>query len=252
MKTLKMNLMQIFLSPVFYLSICLVMLCSFFSVNQYKPTDVVQGIDLLFTLSLFKKMIVIFTSLAYVGSFCGDWNNQYIRAIVVRCGKESYILSKYISCMISCFLSSFIGLLTFVFFLSFKIPMNTVSEQNNLSLPYGGLINTAPILYLFIVITIFSLAMTFWGLTGLLLSAYIPNYFVAICSPLVFSYILEELTAKFSPLLDIYVLTRGVNFLNKGMAASFLYNVFVFVLFMFFVYLLFRNIVKRRIANEKV
>lgn len=252
MKSFRMNLMQIFFRPIFYISVLGVVLISFLSVNPYEPTDVVQAINLLFTLSFFKKIIVIFTSLTYVGSFCSDWNNQYIRAVVVRCGKENYIVSKYLSCAVSCFLSSFIGLIIFCFVLLLKIPITTILEENNSYPPYGSLINTAPIVYLLITITIFSLAMTLWGLTGLLLSAYIPNYFVAISSPLVFSYILEELTAKLPPSFNIYALTRAANVIDKGMAVSFLYNVFIFIFFMFLVYLLFRNVVKRRITNEKV
>lgn len=252
MKSLKMNLMQIFLSPIFYLSIILVVAVSFISVNQYQPRDVAQGVDLLIGLSLFKKMIVIFTSLTFVGSFCSDWNHQYIRAVVARCGKENYIFSKYLSCAISSFLSSFIGLLLFGILLLCQIPITTVSENNELLLPYGSLINTAPVVYVLILITIFSLAMTFWGLTGLLLSAYIPNYFVAVGSPLVFSYVVEEITRRFPPALDLYALTRSVQVIDKGMIANFLYNVVIFILLMFIVYLLFRNVVKRRIANEKV
>lgn len=252
MKSVKMNLMQIFLSPIFYLSIILVVAVSFFSVNQYQPQDVTKAIDLLIGLSFFKKMIVIFTSLTFVGSFCSDWNHQYIRAVAIRAGRENYIFSKYFSCAISCFLSSFVGLLLFCILLSCRIPLTTVSENNELILPYGSLINTNPVVYMLILATIFSLAMTFWGLTGLLLSAYIPNYFVAVGSPLVFSYVVEELTMRFPPALNLYALTRSMQVIDKGMAANFLYNIVIFVLLMFIVYLLFRNVVKRRLANEKV
>lgn len=252
MKSFKMNLMQIFFNPAFYLSVFLVVAAGFIAVNPYGPADVVQGVEMLFTLSLFKKMIAIFASLAYVGSFCSDWNNQYIRAVIVRSGKEDYIFSKYSSCALSCFVSSFLGLIIFCVLLAVKLPINTISEQNNFLLPYGSLINTTPIVYLLVTITIFSLAITFWGLTGLLLSAYIPNYFVAISSPLVFSYIVEELTAKFPPAFNLYALTRSVQIIEGGMGINLFYNVFIFAVLMVLVYLLFRNIVKRRIANEKV
>lgn len=57
--------------------------------------------------------------------------------------------------------------------------------------------------------------MAVWVMSGLMISSYIPNSFVAVCSPLIFSYLLEEITGLLPPYFNMYLLAKASNVLGK-------------------------------------
>jgi hypothetical protein len=86
---------------------------------------------------------------------------------------------------------------------------------------------------------------------GLTISAFLPNYFVAIITPFIASYILEDLTKSMLPgPINLYSLTRVNDVIEQGAVISFLYYLFIFSAFIFALGLLFSYQVKRRIRNE--
>ena len=46
-----------------------------------------------------------------------------------------------------------------------------------------------------------------WAVSGAAVSAIIPNSFVAICTPYIFSYIIEKITMTLPDYLNLYYLT---------------------------------------------
>ncbi|MCB5935769.1 hypothetical protein LI012_10430 [Caldibacillus thermoamylovorans] len=255
-----MSTKQVLSSPVFYLSILAVTALSFFSVwNDLTETvgkggSVVYFFELFLGLTMFKKLTVLFAALPYVSSFCSDWKYQYIKPVVIRTGVKRYTWSKIFTCFLSGLLTVFCGLLLFLFILSLKMPLfPTEHIENIVGPPYSPLIEgNFPILYLILKSFVFSMAAALWAVVGLTVSAFIPSHFVAIATPVIASYVLEELTSIFPKWLNLYRLTRSADVLQQGPLVSFLYFCFIFLLFAVLAGFLFDYQVRRRIRNEVV
>lgn len=248
-----MQFSQLLTNLGFYLSIAGIVVVGYISTRGYyrEARSVTYIIDMLIGLSFFKKMTVIFAAIPFASSFCNDWNFQYIKPTIIRGGINRYIFSKVVVCSISAFLTVSIGLLLYAFILSFKYPLHHMNDQ--VMPPYGSLLASGfPFSFTLLKIFIFSLAATMWTISGLTISAILPNRFVAIASPFVFGYIIQELTMSLPLYLNIYVLTRGGDVIQKGVLLSFLYTVFVFLLLILFLGLLFKKLVEMRLGNELV
>lgn len=251
-KVFKMNLSQIFSSYIFYLSIILVAVVCYISTKQYMgpDIDIVYTIELLISLSMFKKLLLVLASIPFVASFCSEWNDGYIGNVVLRCGVKKYSRAKIWSCTLASFLTMFFGLTLYIVILSFSYPLyNSMINNNTL---YSKLLSSSSLVYLYVYVTIFSLAISFWSVLGMVVSVYIPNKFVALSSPIIFSYLIEELTVRFPKFINIYNLSRGdVNF-NNSMIISFVYNIGILIFLITLLSFLFRKIVGRRVSNELI
>ena len=76
--------------------------------------DIYYILDILIGLSVFKKLIIIFSALPCVTGFYDDWKHQYIKNIVIRTGRRNYIISKIVVCVSISFLVVFLGILIFI------------------------------------------------------------------------------------------------------------------------------------------
>jgi len=252
-------MLQLFSAPLFYLSIIGVTVLCFISISERISLSdpgitVTYCLDIFLGLTMFKKLVVLFAAIPYVSSFCADWKYQYIKPVVVRTGIKRYVWSKIITCFISGFLTVFIGLLFFTVILSFKMPyFPTENIEQAIYPPFSPLAEgPIPILYLLSHMVVFSLAASLWTVVGLTMSAFIPIPFVAIATPVVASYILEELTALFPSWINLHALTNSMDVIHQGPLISLFYFCFVFILFSLLAGLLFDFQVRRRIRNEVV
>lgn len=263
-RAITMDFRQMLSAPGFYAAVAGVVLLCFLCSWEYLRTgpvvnssvgyDVIYFFELLVNLSMFKKVLVMLAAIPFTASFCSDWNCQYIRPVVVRSGVRKYAWSKVLVCAVSSFAAIFVGMLLYAGLLSIQLnlPLYSKNPINPPAPPYGSLLGSVPLLYLMIILAIFSLAAALWCVVGLMMSAFIPNRFVAIATPLIASYLLEELSQGLPPWLDLYYLTRARNVIGLGAGLSFAYTSFVFLLLMFFAGLVFVRTVKRRVRNELV
>ena len=74
-----------------YLSILGVVLLCYISTEKYihGSVDIYYILDILIGLSVFKKLIIIFSALPCVTGFYDDWKHQYIKNIVIRTGRRN-------------------------------------------------------------------------------------------------------------------------------------------------------------------
>lgn len=257
-RIISMNFMQVFRFPAFYLSILGVCLICCFSIkDEYSLSKSMSSayhfFDLLIGFTMYKKLIVLIAAIPFTASFCSDWNCQYIKPIVIRSGIFQYSFAKVFTCFLSSFLVVFIGLSLFIMLLVTQIPLYPNSAEPFATPPFAELAQGSfPILYIAAEGFVFSLAASFWSVVGLAVSAYIPNRFVAISTPLIASYILEELTSFFPDWLNLYYLTRSSDVLHQGAVVSFCYFFLIFVVLSFFVGIIFYRQVRRRMRNEVV
>ena len=217
-----------------YLSILGVVLLCYISTEKYihGSVDIYYILDILIGLSVFKKLIIIFSALPCVTGFYDDWKHQYIKNIVIRTGRRNYIISKIVVCVSISFLVVFLGILIFIGLLI------------GMGFDYSGF------LYVCCIVSIYAASMAVWVMSGLMISSYIPNSFVAICSPLIFSYLLEEITGLLPPYFNMYLLAKASNVLGKNATYSYLYTIFIFTVLILGQGLIFAKRVKRRLGNE--
>lgn len=99
-----------------YLSILGVVLLCYISTEKYihGSVDIYYILDILIGLSVFKKLIIIFSALPCETGFYDDWKHQYIKNIVIRTGRRNYIISKIVVCVSISFLVVFLGILIFI------------------------------------------------------------------------------------------------------------------------------------------
>lgn len=255
-----MDTYKILTSKLFFISILGVAVFCFVSVHQDIPithlheTTVINMIDLLFCLSMFKKILIIFASIPIVAIFCTDWIYQYIRPVIMRGGIKRYIWTKIFICQLASFFVVFIGMFLFVFVMSCFSPLadSDVNAYVGWEAFESLLLNKQNFLYLFLNIFIFSLGISFWVVLGMTISAYIPNQFVAIISPFIVAYLLEEFTSLMPLSINLFYLTRVQFDTGNGNIITFLYYIFIFELLIILSGFLFSYQVKRRIRNEIV
>lgn len=252
---LKADYKRIWSTPKVYFSIAAIAVLCYISTEKYMhgKEDIFYILDILIGLSVFKKLIVIFAALPGVTGFYDDWKHQYIKNIVLRTGKRTYIISKMIVCVTSSFIVVFIGILLFLGALIIAgVDYSGIHRIGSLDevMPYGTLLYEQPFLYVCSIVSIYAASMSVWVAGGLMISAYIPNSFVAVCSPLIFSYLLEEITAFFPPCVNIYLLAKGSDILGKNAVCSYLYTIFIFGLLILGAGYIFGKRVRRRLGNE--
>ena len=96
LQQLKADYKRIFSSPKMYLSILGVVLLCYISTEKYihGSVDIYYILDILIGLSVFKKLIIIFSALPCVTGFYDDWKHQYIKNIVIRTGRRIILYPK--------------------------------------------------------------------------------------------------------------------------------------------------------------
>lgn len=120
-------------------------------------------------------------------------------------------------CVSISFLVVFLGILIFIGLLigmGFDYSgINGMGLDENM--PYGIFLYQKPFLYVCCIVSIYAASMAVWVMSGLMISSYIPNSFVAICSPLIFSYLLEEITGLYRHILICICWRKQVMYWGK-------------------------------------
>jgi hypothetical protein len=74
--------------------------------------------------------------------------------------------------------------------------------------------------------------------------------YVALGTPLIFGYLLEELTYKLPDAINLYMLSHSAKIINGSAVLNYIYTIFVFLLLITSFSIVFAYFVKRRIRNE--
>lgn len=243
---LRNYILKIISSPISYLSIlATILVCHIhvFSASYVSPAFIT--IQTMLDLSAFRKIIVLFTSFPFAANFCSEWNSNSCYYNIIRTTKGKYIRANIIAVSVSSFFVVFIALSIYTLYLSVKYGFY---ENTDSSL--GVYSDWGPKVFIFIKIFIYSLSAMSWVIFGYAISAIFPNPFVAICSPLILSYILELVTIKNDFLPNLWHLSLSHSNISTDPLVVFVYTTFVFLFLSFLYALLFSKIVERRIRNE--
>lgn len=245
------SLKRAFVSKWYIASIIATVFMCYVSSREYIDgigTNSVYAIDLMIHLGMFKKVMVFFSSIPFVTVYCQDCNSGYIKSIIVRSGERNYAWSNVVVCALSGFTSIFVGIMTYFGMVSFFCPPQPYETPD----VYSYIALNSPILYVFLIVSVFSLYATMWTIVGLTFSSVLPDNYVALGSPLIFGYLLEEMTLGLPPYLNLYNLSHCFAVFDKSPLLNCFYTIGVFILIMAISGCIFSHFVERRSRNEMV
>lgn len=241
---------KLFRSPLFYAGIFGTTLLCISNVFIGRTTsDVTNRIDIFLDIDSYRKVIAVFSALPFTANFADEWNHGVTNHIISRESTEKYAVSNVLFCSVTSFLAVFVGMMIFAFGCSFFQPVYTYNELAYTYVYGDFLMNWQPWIYITLRIFMFAWSCSMWSVMGLMLSSFLPNKYVAICSPLVASYVVERITIQFPTMLNLWYLSLSqVRVVNSLL--TFLYSFFIFALISLICGVVFVITVKRRIRNE--
>ena len=244
------SLKRAFMSKWYIASIIATVIMCYVSSREYisDGTNSVYIIDLMINLGMFKKVMVFFAAIPFVTVYCQDYNSGYIKSLIVRSSERNYAWSNVIVCALSGFTAIFAGMVAYFGIVSFFCPPQAYETAG----VYSDVALKSPILYVLLIVGVFSLYATMWTIVGLTLSSVLPDNYVALGSPLIFGYILEEMTLGLPSYLNLYNLSHSFDVFDKSPLLNCFYTMGVFILIMAISGCVFSHFVKRRSRNEMV
>jgi len=195
-------------------------------------------------------------TIPYSTSFCRDFNSNNIRYSLVRSNVNSYSWSKVLSSAIAGGLAVAFGTLIFILCASFFRPLVDSTRgisEGHLATTGGELLSEGKyILYFSIYICLSFFKGFVWSVVGLLVSAYIPNIFVALSSPFILAYVYRIIAAAFHIKFNIEQICNGRvgNFIGSSTLLTLVVGILKITGITFLLGMAFNRKVKRRIANE--
>lgn len=165
-----------------------------------------NAFDIMCNLSAFRKMFMAAACIPFTMIFGREIRSGYYKAIVVRSGRKKYVLTHGSMCFFTTAITAFIGMLFCMLIMSQFFPVMRNDAAGNYT---EGLIRWSASpdscwLYFISKALVLSVSFGAWSLAGMILSVFSPDPFIAVCSPLVVSYILEFLTFDNKILPDLY------------------------------------------------
>lgn len=244
------SLKRAFVSKWYIASIIATVIMCYVSSREYigDGTNSVYIIDLMINLGMFKKIMVFFSAVPFVTVYCQDCNSGYIKSLIVRSGERNYAWSNVIVCAISGFTAVFVGIVTYFGIISFFCPPQAYETAG----VYSDIALNSPVLYVLLLTGVFSLYASMWTIVGLSLSSILPDNYVALGSPLILGYLLEEITLSFPPYLNLYNLSHCIDVFEQSPFLNYFYTIGVFIFIMVISGCVFAHFVKRRNRNEMV
>lgn len=187
---------------------------------------------------------------AFHPNFSDEWKSKITPYCVTRRSVKKYAVSNVALCFLTAFLTLFIGIMLYMLGASFFSEFDRHDPNIYTRMPYHELLNDDPRwLYPIVRVFVFSVSGGMWCVMGLMLSALIPNKYVAVCAPVVASYIVERITMQFPPRLSLYSLSMSVPMVINSVF-TFFYNTLVFTGISAICGWIFFIILRKRVRNE--
>ena len=241
------SLRRAFASKLFAASVVVTVAMCYISSREFLTgsNNSVYIIDVMIHLGLFKKIIVFCAAIPFATVYCQDSNSGYIKSLIVRSSERAYVWTNVAVCALSGFAAVFAGMLVFFGIVSVWLPPAAYEAGG----VYDSLAVNHPMVYVLMIVGVFAAYAAMWTVVGLALSSLLPDRYVALGSPVIFGYLLEELTQGLPPYLNLYSLSHSYDVFRNALGNC-LYTVGVFVLMAAAAGCLFSVFVKRRSRNE--
>lgn len=235
-------------SPLLYVGIAgVIAICSLRLLpNAFKGIDVMSEMRIIRWLDGYRKLFVILGALPFAGNFSDEWNSMVTTNCITRNSAKKYSVANVVACYVSAFATVFIGMMVFAGIYSTFYPF--FLDDGSASQPYGIFSkNGIPILDLAAVTFVFAISCAMWAVMGLMLTAFFPSKYIAICAPFIFSYSVERITENFPIDFDLWSLS--LSFTNWSAIPAFLYANLIFGGISIVCGIIFTKTVERRVQN---
>ena len=255
MKLTAAYILRLLKSPALYISVAgcaLIALWGIISEGNFTSAEAfVQYIRFAGTAQLFsdmmdfgtyRKLILIAACMPFTAAFCTEFKSGLSKQIILRSSQKNYILTH----AVLNFLCTFFVLCVLALSLFFPL---IGSLHNEYSDTFGRLLNNENTAWPFILLKslFFSVSLGAWSVSGAAISALFPDPFIAVCTPLIMSYIIELVTIEAEFLPDLWNLSRGYVSTADGIFFSSLEILLVFLVLAFLFGTAFYYIAKRRL-----
>lgn len=245
-------LFKLFRSPLTYIAIIgTAALCFTHGIinRNFNCFTVQYHVDIFLHLDAYRKLLPVFGALPFTANFADEWKSGVTLGCVIRRGAKKYAAANVLFCAVTSLLTVVLGMLLYAFIYSLFIPLY---EEYTDPFTYllgrllkGGL----GWLYMIFQIFIFACSCSMWAVMGMLLSALMPNKYVAIASPFVASYIVERITIQFPPRFNLWLLSLAAMEWKSDLVGV-LYTVGIFAAISAVCGILFYIVVRKRVRNE--
>lgn len=149
----------------------------------------------------FSEIIVVLAAIPFAMSFCEDYNNGFIKNLVIREGIKKYSISKAVTCFLGSFIAITLGQVLLMIILSTFMKIG--SEQSSavmLFKTWGSfkelLFQGKYLAYVLIFNMNFALVASIFSLVGLYSTTYIKNKFFAITSPMIVAFTIYQIATS--------------------------------------------------------
>ena len=235
-------------SPLFYIGIIgIIGICSLRLLpSAFKGIDVMSEMMIIRWLDGYRKLFVILGALPFAGNFSDEWNSMIMTNCITRKSAKKYSAANAVMCYISAFATVFIGMMIFAGLYSTFYPF--FLDDSSSSQPYGIFSESGfPVLDLAAATFVFAISCAMWAVMGLMLTAFFPSKYIAICAPFIFSYSVERITDNFPVYFDLWSLS--LSFTDLSALPAFLYANLIFGGISIICGIVFTKTVERRVQN---
>lgn len=201
------------------------------------------------------NLLILSGTFAYAASFCIDWQTRFAFSIIIRSRKTAYALSKCITTAVTGGLAVAIGAAVFIGYVCAVQP-NILPEAIHIEMEFsnqafGDLLVKGEAAFFFLsYLYIIFLQAFFFSSLGLMISAYMPNKYVAYISPFALSFMLNQIANVFKlPIWLDPVKLSTASILGTKASIILWMATGTFISLTIICHILFIRRVKRRIAN---
>lgn len=167
-------------------------------------------------------MFAILAALPFAANYSIEQQNGAVVYRILRSSKRNYCSTKILVSAISGGLTACIGCLLFIFALSTYLPLTTSQQVLELStIPYARTLSIGGgVPYFVISLYLAFLRGALYSSVGMCVSAFLPNPYVAVCSPMMFAFFGVEcgrlLRLPAALRLDMILSARGTLFSDSA------------------------------------
>lgn len=240
---------KLFRSPLFYIGIASVVgVCSLRLLpSAFKGIDVLMEMEIIRSLDGYRKLFVILAALPFATNFSDEWNCMVTTSCVARTSAKKYSVTNVVMCYVSALSTVFIGMMLFSIIYSTFYPLYFPGGGSDSGV-YGIFTSQGlPLLDLAATTFVFAASCAMWSVMGLMLSAFFPSKYIAICSPFVFSYAVERITMNFTDDFNLWPLS--LSHTSWSALPAFLYANAIFAGISVICGIIFTMMVERRVQN---
>ncbi len=163
---------------------------------NYSGADVLYFWNIAQNIGYFTSVSILCCTAINCTAFLNDYRSNFYRSCVLRSGKLSYTLSKYLSCVVTGGLTLALGLVLFILIMRIKFPF--IAEESSYLESYirssntmftGKILEGGHYFGFFAVQTLLAFLFgALWSSVGICLSAFITDKYVASFSPYIIWY----------------------------------------------------------------